>query len=78
MFRFKIFEFSNFTNFRKKKSRDQILKNNTFSNEFFNEILLKVEEHENNYIFEIKLKKKCLKTAAKTSLEILCNKVYLC
>ena len=52
----------------------------TFPMEFFNEIWLKVGEHEYIYIFEIKFEKKifCLKMAAKTSFVTLRNNANLC
>ena len=63
---------------KKRFSLDQNLKN-TFQMEFFNEIWLKVGEHEYIYIFEIKFEKKfCLKMAAKTSFVTLCNNANLC
>ena len=48
--------------------------------EFFNEIWLKVGEHEYIYIFEIQFGKKifCLKMAAKTSFVTLRNNANLC
>ena len=48
--------------------------------EFFNEIWLKVEEHEYIYIFEIKFAKKLfrLKMAAKINFVTLCNNANLC
>ena len=48
--------------------------------EFFNEIWLKVEEHEYIYIFEIQFERKkkiCLKMADKTSFVTLCNNANL-
>ena len=47
----------------------------------FNEIWLKVEEHEYIHIFEIKFEKKkifCLKMAAKTNFVTLRNNANLC
>ena len=48
--------------------------------EFFNEIWLKVGEHEYVYIFQIKFENKlfCFKMVAKTSFVTLCNNANLC
>ena len=52
----------------------------TFPMEFFNEIWLKVGEHEYIYIFEIRFEKKlfCSKMVAKTSFVTLRNNANLC
>ena len=66
MFRFKV------------AAKKQNLKT-TFPKEFLNKFWLKVEEHENGYIFEIKLEKNILfKMAAKTSFVRLRNNAHLC
>ena len=64
--------------FRKNSHVTKILKT-IFPQEFFNEIWLKVEEHEYIYIFKIKFTKKnfCLKIAAKTSFMTLRNNAKL-
>ena len=64
---------------KKRNSHVTKIWKTTFPMEFFNEIWLKVGEHEYIYIFEIKVKKLfCLKMAAKTRFVTLCNNADLC
>ena len=73
MFRFKMAAIKRDQNLKKKKK-------NTLPKEFFNEIWLKVGEHEWHWLFEIEFGKKlfCLKMAAKTSFVTLHNNANLC